>query len=454
MTQITSFNPYNGEVLNTYPTANLEDALSLVAQSKNAQLEWQNRPVAERVSFFTNLGSVLSDHIPQFAELCSLEMGKPKTEAEYELQKCIRLFDWYQQNAPELLKTIDRSTPDFNAVSVPTPLGVCLGIMPWNYPFWQALRFAIPALAAGNSVILKHAPSVTGCALALGKVFELAGFPKGLFSVLVADNETIAAVIQHPLVRSISFTGSNQSGWLVAGLAGGAGKKSVLELGGSDPFIVFEDANVEAAAAAAVRSRFINAGQSCISAKRFIVHSSVAQKFTELITSGIQSLKLGNPLDSKTDIGPLARLDLAEKVKRQIDASVEMGAKVVVGGNRIEPGYFVEPTLLSEITRNMPVWKEEVFGPVASLITFDSTNEAIDLANDTEFGLGASVWTANRNLGTIVASRIETGNVYINDMVKSDPALPFGGVKSSGFGKELSKEGLFEFVNFKTVLTR
>lgn len=454
MTQITTFNPFNGEVLNTYPTANLEEAFSLIAQSKNAQLEWQKKSVAERVSFFTNLGNVLSEHIPQFAELCSLEMGKPKTEAEYELQKCIRLFDWYQQNAPELLKIVDRSTSDFNAVSVPTPLGVCLGIMPWNYPFWQALRFAIPAIAAGNSVILKHAPSVTGCAVELEKVFELAGFPKGLFSVLVADNDTIASVIQHPAVRSVSFTGSNQSGWIVAQLAGASGKKSVLELGGSDPFIVFEDANVEAAAAAAIRSRFINAGQSCISAKRFIVHQSVAERFTQLISSGIHSLKIGNPLDPQTDIGPLARIDLAEKVKRQIDESVAMGAKILVGGNRIEPGYFVEPTLLIDITRNMPVWKEEIFGPVASLITFDSTEEAIDLANDTEFGLGASVWTENRNLGTIVASQIETGNVYINDMVKSDPALPFGGVKSSGYGKELSKEGLFEFVNFKTVLTR
>jgi succinate-semialdehyde dehydrogenase/glutarate-semialdehyde dehydrogenase len=329
---------------------------------------------------------------------------------------------------------------------------VVLAVMPWNFPFWQVFRFAAPTLMAGNTALLKHASNVPQCALAIEEVFQDAGLPRGAFRTLLLPGDAVDSAIADRRVRAVSLTGSDLTGEKVAAAAGRALKKTVLELGGSDPFIVLADADLEAAAATAVKARFQNAGQSCIAAKRFIVEAKVAAEFEELFRVGIERLKIGDPTDRGVDIGPLARGDLRDALDRQVKASVDKGARVAVGGKAIEArGYFYEPTLLTQVTREMPVLAEETFGPVAALVQVPDADAAIALANDTQFGLGASLWTGDLERARQLAARIEAGSVFVNAMVASDPRLPFGGVKRSGFGRELGVFGIHEFVNIQTV---
>jgi len=331
---------------------------------------------------------------------------------------------------------------------------VVLAVMPWNFPFWQVFRFAAPALMAGNAVLLKHAANVTRCATAMGDLFIQAGLPEHVFTVLLVRSQQVEALIAHPLVSAATLTGSDPAGRAVAAAAGRHLKKVVLELGGSDPFIVLEDAPLARCVAAAVSSRMINNGQSCIAAKRFVVVRGVFSRFQKAFVAAVAELKTGSPLDESNDLGPLARLDLLEELERQVKESVRRGARVLVGGKRLGkgPGFYFQPTVLDNVQPGMPAYDEEMFGPVAALIAAADADDALRIANDTAFGLGASIWTGNRAVAEKLAARVEAGSVFVNGMVKSDPRLPFGGVKMSGFGRELSEFGIREFVNIKTVV--
>lgn len=376
-------------------------------------------------------------------------MGKPVVEASHEVEKCIGLCRYFIENAESFLAP-EMILYSKKAVVTKSPVGVVLGIMPWNYPFWQVFRFAIPALMSGNAVVLKHAPNVTGCALALEDAFKNSMFPEELFQVALADADQTQRLITDERVQRISFTGSNETGFKIAMAAGSVGKKCVLELGGSDPFIVMNDAPLDLVIPQAIKSRFINAGQSCISAKRFIVHSSLYDEFIERIIQEMQKLSFGNPLEPSTQIGPLARKDLQSKVLNQIQSAKSSNNQLLFEAEVPSKGYFVPLMLFGNIDRDSTLWKEEVFGPVASVIPFQQDSELIELANDTKFGLGASIWSKDVEKAFTLAQHIDAGNVYVNEMMKSDFELPFGGTKQSGFGKELSKSGMMEFVNLKT----
>ncbi len=380
------------------------------------------------------------------------EMGKPITQAEAEVEKCAWVCEYFADHAERFLARRPAQTNARLSYVAFEPLGLVLAVMPWNFPFWQVFRFAAPTLMAGNTAVLKHASNVPQCALAIEEVFRDAGFPRGTLRTVLVPGGAVEAIIDDPRVCAVTLTGSNTTGEKVAAAAGRAIKKTVLELGGSDPFVVLDDADLAAAAAMAVRSRFQNGGQSCIAAKRFIVVASVAEEFERRFVEGIRKLKVGDPTDRSVDVGPLARADLRDTVDRQVRESVAQGARVVLGGaSRPGRGYFYQPTLLTSVTLEMPAWREELFGPVAVLVHANDTDAAIALANDTIYGLGANLWTRDLARAQVLASRIEAGSVFINGMVASDPRLPFGGVKQSGYGRELSDFGIHEFVNIQTV---
>jgi succinate-semialdehyde dehydrogenase/glutarate-semialdehyde dehydrogenase len=379
-------------------------------------------------------------------------MGKPIAEAEAEVEKCAWNCDFYADNAERFLSDEPVETNARESYVAYEPLGVILAVMPWNFPFWQVFRFAAPALMAGNTCLLKHASNVPQCALAIEEVFRDAGLPAGAFRTLLIPGSAVDAVIQDPRVRAVTLTGSDITGEKVAASAGRALKKTVLELGGSDPFIVLADADLDAAAETAARARFQNTGQSCIAAKRFIVEDAVADEFDRKFADAVARLKVGDPSDRSTQIGAMARGDLLDDLDRQVRASVEQGAKVVAGGARVPGrGWFYQPTILSGVTSQMPAFREETFGPVAAVIRAKDADEAIALANDSDFGLGAALWTRDLERAKTLARRIESGSVFINGMVASDPRLPFGGVKRSGYGRELAAFGIREFVNIQTV---
>ncbi len=400
----------------------------------------------------------------RYAGLITAEMGKPITQAEAEVEKCAWVCEYFADHAERFLARRPAQTNARLSYVAFEPLGLVLAVMPWNFPFWQVFRFAAPTLMAGNTAVLKHASNVPQCALAIEEVFRDAGFPRGALRTVLVPGGAVEAIIDDPRVRAVTLTGSNTTGEQVAAAAGRAIKKTVLELGGSDPFVVLDDADLGAAAAMAVRSRFQNGGQSCIAAKRFIVVASVAEEFERRFVEGIRKLKVGDPTDRSVDVGPLARTDLRDTVDRQVRESVAQGARVVLGGAPLTGrGYFYQPTLVltpspplptGEGERrllDMPVWREEVFGPVAVLVRAKDTDAAIALANDTIYGLGANLWTRDLARAQLLASRIEAGSVFINGMVASDPRLPFGGVKQSGYGRELAEFGIHEFVNIQTV---
>ncbi|MEW5677463.1 NAD-dependent succinate-semialdehyde dehydrogenase [Flavobacterium enshiense] len=411
---------------------------------------WKATSLAMRIEQVQELKKVLHHNRLHYATLITQEMGKPITQSLAEVDKCGLLCDYYAQNANTLLQPKHIQTEADESFVTYEPLGVILGVMPWNFPFWQVFRFAIPTILAGNVVMVKHASNVPQSAENLEALFLESDFPIGVYQNLHLSGDKVAEVIAHPEIKAISLTGSEAAGSAVAAQAGKYLKKSLLELGGSNAFIVCKDADLDKAVAVAVNARMQNAGQSCIAAKRFLIQKSVFDIFVEKYKTAINALICGDPLNTATQIGPLARIDLAEDLEKQVRQSVAMGAKVILGGNRKEA--FYEPTILTDVTPEMPVFKEETFGPVAAIISFETLNDAIALSNQSDFGLGVSIFTQDINHIKNRIDEFHEGAVFINEMVKSDPRLPFGGIKKSGYGRELAEEGLKEFVNIKTVV--
>ena len=455
-----SINPATEAVLASFDEFTAKQTEAALAEADAAFREWRSMSVAERATPMRRAAALLRERKARYGGLITAEMGKPIVAAEAEVEKCAWVCDFYAENAARFLADEPVHTEARASYVAFEPLGVVLAVMPWNFPFWQVLRFAAPTMMAGNSAVLKHASNVPQCALAIEAVFRDAGFPRGAFRTLLLSGEKVDGLIADSRVRAVSLTGSDLTGEKVAAAAGKALKKTVLELGGSDPFIVLADADLETAAAVAVKARFQNAGQSCIAAKRFIVEEKAAEEFERLFAAGIKKLKTGDPTDRTVDVGPLARSDLRDGLDRQVRESVARGARVVLGGkSRAGKGYFYEPTLvltprppLPSGEGEMPVLCEETFGPVAALVRVPDADAAVALANDTQFGLGASLWTQDLDRARDLAGRIEAGSVFVNAMVASDPRLPFGGVKRSGYGRELGSFGIHEFVNIQTVL--
>lgn len=447
---MTSKNPANGEVLKEFSTLSLADADVCAHATKTAQKNWRLLKIEERTPFATNLAKVLRENLEEYARLMSLEMGKPIVQARAEVEKCAVLCDHYAQESANYLKPIEIKTAARESYVRFDPLGVLLAIMPWNYPFWQVIRAAVPTLMAGNGVLLKHASNVPQCALALHDAFKKAEFPENIFQTLLIDGPTASALISSPAIDCVTLTGSTQAGLRVAAESAKNLKKVVLELGGSDPFIIFEDADLEKACTTALNARMQNAGQSCIAAKRFIVHQSIAPQFEKIMTELFNTIVLGDPLDEKTTVGPVATADFANQLKDQLDRSAAQSARVITGGE--VNGAFFTPAFVGPVSRDVAIWKEETFGPLMAYTTFTTDDEALEYANATEYGLGAVVWTQNMDRANRLIPLLDAGTITINGMTKSDPRLPFGGTKKSGLGREMGEFGIKEFVNIKTVV--
>lgn len=443
-----SISPFDQSILKKVEFDQLPDLHQLSVYQK----EWAAMKIEQRGVYLRKIADLIIERKSDFAQLITTEMGKPLRESIYELDKTITAFDYYIDNAPTILQDKYVSTSASKSYVTYAPLGILLSVMPWNFPFWQVFRFAVPSLMAGNTTILKHSPNVPQCAAAIGQLFKDADIPAGLLTNLFLTNENVSKLIADDHIAGVSFTGSDATGSLIAMQAGQHIKKCVVELGGNDPFIVLNDADVEEAVAGAMKSRGINSGQSCNGAKRFILLPTIYDEFVAKLKTAILNLKVGNPLDESTDVGPLARLDLKEKVNRQIELSIAQGAK-----SFSQPlpenttANFVMPTLLTDVKPGVCAFEEEIFGPVWSVVRAQNEDEALTLANQSQYGLGASIWTKDIENATKMVTMLESGNVFINSIVKSDARLPFGGVKKSGFGRELSEYGLKEFVNIKTV---
>lgn len=454
MTEITTHNPFTEEIIRSYLTMDKHEINEIIETMNQVQKKWMHTNVQQRKEIFLNSAKLLRAESQQYAELITTEMGKPIKQALAEIEKCAKLFDYYAQQGekfllPELIKTeFHKSYRSFH------PLGIIFAIMPWNFPFWQVMRFAVPNLMLGNAALLKHAPNSTGTALAIENFFEKAGFPKGLFRSLVIDVDLAPYVIQHPKVEGITLTGSNKAGKSVAKEAGAVLKKVVLELGGSDPYVILEDANLELAAEQCVTSRLNNAGQVCIAAKRIIVVDKIKNEFESLVMQKAKTYNMGNPLDPNVNLGPMARRDLRDHVHEQVQRSIAMGANCVLGGHLPNAkGFFYPATILLNITQDSPAFHEEIFGPVICISGAANEQQALELANDSEFGLAAAIFTRDLKKGDAIArDYLEAGTCAVNVLVATDPRLPFGGIKQSGYGRELSREGMHEFANIKTVI--
>jgi len=448
-------NPATGEILREYREHTSEEMESLLDRSRVAFLGWREVPMGVRAEKMRRAAQVLRGRRDVWAQLMTAEMGKTLAAAGAEVDKCAWVCDHYADHASAYLAPEPVATDAGRSFVRFDPLGPVLAVMPWNFPFWQVFRFAAPALMAGNVGLLKHASNVPGCALGIEEVFREAGFPEGCFTTLLVGAALAERAIAHPAVVAVTLTGSEPAGSKVAAAAGAALKKTVLELGGSDPFLVLADADPEAAAQSACLARCINNGQSCIAAKRFIVEAPVAERFESSFARAMAALRVGDPMDPATDVGPLAREDLLVELEDQVARAVRAGARLVTGGRRLEgPGYYYTPTVLSDVAPGNPAFDEETFGPVAAVTVARDAEEAVALANRSRFGLGASVWTGEAARGEALAARIEAGAVFVNGIVKSDPRLPFGGVKASGYGRELAAFGIREFVNIKSVWVR
>ncbi|MFT4271161.1 MAG: NAD-dependent succinate-semialdehyde dehydrogenase [Pantoea sp.] len=449
---IVTVNPATGENITEYSVHTAQEVEQRISAATEAQHTWGKKPVSERVTLLPRIAEVLRRHKARYAALITEEMGKPIAEAEAEIEKCAVTCEFYAEAAVKYLDDMHVPSNASDSRIVFDPLGVVLAIMPWNYPFWQFVRFAAPALAAGNGALLKHANNVAGCALVLEEAFREAGTPEGLVSALMINASEVAGVLADDRVAAVTLTGSTEVGKIVAAQAGSLMKKQVLELGGSDPFLVLADADIELAAKMAVKARFSNTGQSCISSKRFIVAESVADRFVELFVAGVEKLNTGEPTDRDNHIGPMARENLRTSLHSQVERSVKEGAVLLTGGKAKEGnGYYYLPTVLDHVKPNMTAALEETFGPVAAIIRVRDEEEAVAVANATEFGLGAAVWTGDVNKGYELARKIEAGAVFVNGLVASDARLPFGGIKQSGYGRELGEFGIREFTNVKTV---
>lgn len=450
---ITSVNPATGETIRTYPEHAPQDVQDALVRAGRAFQEWRLTAGAERATLIRAAGQQLRACGEDAAALMALEMGKPLAQGRAEVEKCAWLCDYYAEHAQRFLSPEPIATDAAKSYVVFEPLGVILAVMPWNFPFWQVFRAAVPALMAGNAVMLKHAANVPGCALAIEEVLQRAGLPKGLFRTLLVGSAQVAGIIEHPSITGVTLTGSTPAGQAVAAKAGSVFKKTVLELGGSDPYLILEDADLELAVESCAASRLINAGQSCIAAKRFIVVGSIRSRFEERLVERMRAETLGDPFQEGVTVGPMARHDLRDALHAQVTQSVAQGAHLLVGGViPASKGAYYPPTVLTDVRRGMPVFDEETFGPVSAIVGVATEAEAIRAANDSPFGLGAAVFTKDRERGErMAAHELHAGCCFVNAFVRSDPRLPFGGIKASGYGRELSSFGIREFVNIKTV---
>jgi succinate-semialdehyde dehydrogenase/glutarate-semialdehyde dehydrogenase len=450
---ISAINPANGKLLRTYSEMDAAQVAEIIESADRAQREWRERTFEERAVPLRVAARLLRERARELAQLMTEEMGKPIKDGVAEAEKCALGCDYYAEHSAEFLEPVEVRTEAARSFWTYRPLGVVLAVMPWNFPFWQVFRFAAPNLMAGNAGLLKHASNVPGCALEIESLLRDAGFPPDLFRTLLVGNEAVAGIIENERVRAVTVTGSVRAGKAVAEKAGSVVKKTVLELGGSDPYVILEDADLELAAETCARSRLINSGQSCIAAKRFIVVSSVRDRFLERFVAHMAAARVGDPMLDETEVGPQAREDLRDDLHEQVQRSIAAGAECVLGGEVPKrPGAWYPPTVLTNVRPGMPAHDEELFGPVAAVIDARDEKDAIRIANTSAFGLGAAVFTRDRERGErLAAEELEAGCCFVNALVKSDPRLPFGGVKESGYGRELSPLGIREFVNIKTV---
>ncbi len=449
---LKSIDPATGRELASFPEANEAAIQAALERAWAARYGWREAGIGMRAALMRSVAGVLRADKARYASLLTSEMGKPIVEAEGEVEKCAWTANWFAENAERLLADEPVESTATESYVRFQPLGVILAVMPWNFPFWQAFRAGLPALAAGNVMLLKHSSNVPQSALAIEEIFREAGVPEGVFQTLLIGSGAVGRLVSDHRVAGVTLTGSEAAGSTVAEAAGKALKKTVLELGGSDPFVVLADADVDTAATVACRARNQNNGQSCIAAKRFIVEESVAEQFESRFASAVAALKVGNPMDRGNQVGPLARADLVDELERQVAESIRLGARPLTGGKRIEgDGYYFAPTVLANVRPGMPAYHEETFGPVAAVIRVKDADEAVRVANDTDFGLGSNIWTSDVARGKKLAEQVEAGLVFINGMVASDARLPFGGVKRSGYGRELSEYGIKEFTNIQTI---
>jgi succinate-semialdehyde dehydrogenase/glutarate-semialdehyde dehydrogenase len=448
-----AINPATGKTIKDYEEMRPEEASEAVASAQQAFSSWRRTDFAHRTTLMKAAGQVLRERAHEYAILMATEMGKPVTQGRAEIEKCAWVCDFYADRAESFLQPEPVETDASKSFVTFQPIGVVLAVMPWNFPFWQVFRFAAPALMAGNAGVLKHASNVPGCALAIEDVFTNAGFPENVFRTLLIGSKQVDAIIENPYVKAVTLTGSTPAGKAVASKAGEMLKKTVLELGGSDPYVILEDADLNSAVSTCVTSRLINSGQSCINAKRFVVVEPLREEFERIFVERMGEMEMGDPLDESTEVGPQARADLRDELHEQVRQSIKKGARCLLGGEVPDgDGAYYPPTVLTDVTRGMPAYDEELFGPVAAIIRAKDEREAIAIANDSSFGLGAAVFTSDLAKGEQIASEeIEAGACFVNAFVKSDPRLPFGGVKESGYGRELSHYGIREFVNIKTV---
>ena len=449
---IETVNPATEEIVKSFTPMTDEEVKIIIDDANSDFLKWKTEKISHRKKLMLNTAKVLREEKVKYGKILALEMGKPINQAIAEVEKCAWVCEYYAENTENILAKEFIETDATESYVQFDPIGIVLAVMPWNFPFWQVFRFAAPALMAGNAGILKHASNVPMSALAIEEIFQEAGFPKNIFRTLLIESRQVDKVIENPKVKATTLTGSEYAGSMVASKSGKMLKKSVMELGGSDPFIILKDADLELAISTAVASRLLNNGQSCIAAKRFIVEEEIAIEFEKQFVKQFEKVVVGDPMDEKTELGPIAREDLLIELHEQVTKSVEDGAKILIGGKRLErKGYYYPATILTNVTKGMLAYDQELFGPVATVIKVKDEAEAIKVANDTPYGLGASLWTSDLDKAKLLARDIDSGSVFINGMVKSDPRLPFGGVKLSGFGRELSHYGIKEFVNIKTV---
>ncbi len=450
--EFKSINPYNNEEIATYTALTQDELDDTLNRSQVAFKSWQKVPLKERCQLIKKAGQVLRDNMEEYAKMITLEMGKPITESRAEVNKCAWVCDYYADNAETFLSNQTIETDAVQSFVRHDPIGTVLAIMPWNFPFWQVFRYAAPTLTAGNTGLLKHAPNVFGCAKQIEDVFIKAGFPKDVFQNLIVHHDQTEKIIAHSSVQAVTLTGSEGAGSAVAEIAGKNIKKSVLELGGNNAFIVWEDADIDKSVKIALTARMLNCGQSCIAAKRFILMESIYDEFVQKFTEGVKRMNSGNPMDTNTTYGPLARLDLADQLNKQVQESVAKGAKLLLGGT--QNGCNHEATVLGDVTPGMPAFDEETFGPLAAMIKAEDIEHAFELSEQSKYGLGVTVCTKNIEKALKYADKVSDGAYFINELVKSDPRLPFGGTKKSGYGRELAKDGILEFVNRKTVYVK
>lgn len=450
--EFKSVNPYNGKQVGSYTSLSEDELDEKLNRSQIAFKSWQKAPLVERCLLIKKAGQVLRDNVEEYAKMITSEMGKPISESRGEVNKCAWVCDFYAENGETFLANETIVTDASQSFVRHDPIGTVLAIMPWNFPFWQVFRYAAPTLIAGNTGLLKHASNVFGSAKLIEEVFTKAGVPKGVFQNLIVHHDQTEKIIAHDAVQAVTLTGSERAGSAVAEIAGKYIKKTVLELGGNNAFIVWDDADIDQAVKTAIVARMLNCGQSCIAAKRFILMEAIYDEFVLKFTKAVSELKSGNPLDENTKVGPLARKDLADQLNKQVKESVKLGAELILGGNQNE--CYHEPTILGNVTPGMPAFDEETFGPLAAMIKAKDIEHAFALSEQSKYGLGVTVCTKNIEKAIKYADKISDGAYFINELVKSDPRLPFGGTKKSGYGRELAKDGMMEFVNRKTIYVK